>query len=246
MNIEYDPLRGQPSDSVELEGFLYQAEEYRSTDLPESTDQDLKNKVYLIQGNSSIRILHVLSKFYPKELLATEIAEIIDTHRSTVSIHCRELADLGIINLNHLPGTENKVNPTYLFSLAPEFQDEIQKFLELKLASSPKLAEINENAECLQNQDFHQLVDPTSQSVDETDEATEMGETEEFEEDQPSLSFEEQVEHGFKVLTRQLLEMQEEINELKRRLNEKPKPKKDLTELFSVFDSNNYKKGGKK
>jgi predicted transcriptional regulator len=68
---------------------------------------------------NSIRTLFGISRFSPQPVKTIDLAESLQQHRSTTSVHLVELEEVGVIVKKIESGTENKLKPTYLYSLDP-------------------------------------------------------------------------------------------------------------------------------
>lgn len=90
---------------------------------------------YQIEGKTKIAILSVLIDEFPRFVQIIELANKTDIHRSTISVHCRELLQLKVIEQEIEPKTENKIRPTYLFRICPNSINETRKFLQVKMAN---------------------------------------------------------------------------------------------------------------
>lgn len=183
--------------------------------LASSRKRSTEDPTLLITNDTQIRFLCLLNECFPEGLRSTQIAEAVHIHRSTASNNANDLLEMGLIEKSVVPGTENHVNPTLLFRISPKFKDKVQSFLDLRLKADPRLR-IAYTSDGNNSDDFA------------PSDGNELG-------SEVAESFEQQVEHGFKVLAQQILSMQREIDELKRRLNETPQEKPNLLQTLESF-----------
>lgn len=232
MSLENSPLRGQALSCMGVEDKKIDRSFDQSTPLfLDQVDQRLvENPTLLVSSDNQIRILCALSQCFPEGLKVIQISDAAHLHRSTVSVNTKELLELRLIEKSTVPGTENHINPTQVFRLSEEFRKEVQAFLSLKLRVQPELWAV---------------YPPASPSVDRLGQTTEDLETSKSDSIASQTlinqnltgSFNEQVKEGFKRIAYRMLMMQQEIDELKQRLNEKPSVQTDLSEVFDIFDS---------
>ncbi|MDJ1184517.1 MarR family transcriptional regulator [Roseofilum casamattae] len=195
-----------------------------------SSDGNLsKDPTALIANDNQIRILCTLNQAYPKSLRSTQISEAAHIHRSTVSLHSNELLELGLIEKSIVSGTERHVNPTLLYKLHDDFVQEIQAFLLTRLEAYPELwSEYTSDID-----DVVELERVEANSVSE------------------SKTFQEEVKSLFEItadqmqwIMEQMASMQEEIDMLKKRLNDDSKSKTDLKSVVSTFESLSLHRNG--
>lgn len=63
-------------------------------------------------------------------MLATELAELTELHRSTVSEHAKNILRAGVFHSCSVPGTEKKHRPTLMYDLSPDIdKDELLRIL---------------------------------------------------------------------------------------------------------------------
>ena len=228
MNVNNSPLRGQSPPYRD-----FQDRDFAQTDLflEEMEKGIVKNPTALVSNDNQVRILCVLNQCFPLALKATQISDAAYIHRSTVSVNTRELIELGLIEKTIAPGTENHINPTLLFRLSEAHKEEVQVFLSVKLNVQPHLRTVYppEPVSTETNQDTVPSVAVDSVEPEQVNAVAE----------EHVVGFEEQVKQGFKMIAERLLAMQDEIDELRQRLNEKPRPQTDLSEVFDIFASRN-------
>lgn len=145
-NVNGSSFRGQASASKDFsdENFEEDLKTAREVKSPSQKSVSKKDSLNLVQGKTPFKILYILDKCSPKKLQATEISKLSGIHRVTISGHCKELFELGVIRRDYLPGTENKVNPTYLFSTFESLKEDLTKILKLKIEKNPAIAELEE------------------------------------------------------------------------------------------------------
>lgn len=176
------------------------------------TEKTTKDPLSLVTTDTQIKALYLLYNVFPKKMKAAEIADKIFVHRSTVSTNVNDLIEIGLIDKSIVRGTENHVNPTLLFYISSHYKEKIKEFLDSKEKFNPDI--------------FKGILDDSFESVNN-----------EANEDDLSPSFEEQVKTVLVQLTQKISVMQEEIDQLKKRLDEKPKPKTDLSDVFSMINA---------
>lgn len=132
------------------------------------------------------------------------------------------------------PLQENHINPTLLFRLSETYKEEVQSFLSIKIKAQPNLWAVYPPEPTKDtNQDTVENIALDGTEPEQVDTAVE----------DYAVGFEEQVKQAFKMMGERLLAMQDEIDELRQRLNEKPRPQTDLSEVFDIFTSRNPRNG---
>lgn len=231
MTLHDTPLWGQSPSCRD-----FQDKEFRQTTLPlEHTEKTrTENPTLLISNDNQTRILCVLNGCYPGSLRATQICEATYIHRSTVSVNTRELIELGLVEKAIVPGTANHINPTLLFRLSDLYKEEVESFLSAKIKVQPNLWAVYPPEPKSDSQAPSQEPVINDVVVDETVSNTE---------EPIAISFEEQVKQAFQMMAERLVAMQDEIDELRQRLNEKPRPQTDLSGVFEIFASRSSHNG---
>lgn len=111
-----------------------------SSDQKENSPEEV---LTFVEGKTPLKILYILDKYYPKKLQSVEISKLSGIHRTTISVRCKELYELGVIQRDYLSGTEKKINPTYLFSVSKDLKRKLKNFLQLKLQLDSSLADLD-------------------------------------------------------------------------------------------------------
>ena len=135
------------------------------------------------------------------------MSKLLFLHRSTVGQNVNELISLGLVDRVILEKTKNHIKPTFLFTISPNYIKKVRNFLKVKKEIQPDL--------------FDGIVSscPEQLSLD------------------IPQSFEEQVRLLFVKLANQISCMQDEIDELKMKLNERSYSNTDLSDVVRMVDS---------
>lgn len=165
----------------------------------------------------AIRALLTLATFPTSEISSTELTEKMNQHRSTTTSQLGELTNLGVLirTIDHT--TENRANPTYLYTVNPEVN--LVEVAELFFDSLPEsqtfLATVQAKAE------REQPPLPPLQSLPRHE---------------VTIEFDSQLAQLVTALTRKVVELNERVAELELRPSspEYVLPP-DLTEAFKLL-----------
>lgn len=191
----------------------------------------MDNPTVLVTNDNQIKILNVLNQVFPRGLKSSQISEIAEIHRSTTHSNTKELEELGLLVKNVLTGTQTHKNPTLIFSISPEYKQIIDEFLELRIKLTPELRiELSQDLEVFDTS-FATIKDTSFEII-------------ENESNEIPVTFEEEVENVFiqvfeyiKELEERIFLMQQEINDLKVKSNEKPSTEPYLPKARSLAKS---------
>lgn len=191
--------------------------------------QSKKDPFSFVTTDTQVKILYLLLSYYPDELKATEIAKSIFAHRSTVSTNINELIEIGLVEKSIVKGTENHINPTLIFSISKDKKEQIEEFINIKRRLEPDLF-LSANS-----------LDATEDDSCDDSSDIDLSEVNSDKQNTQSISFEEEVGNMFIKVFEHMALMQQEIDELKMKLNEKPKPNSSFLQarsLAEAFSSN--------
>jgi|SanBayMetagenome_1026888.scaffolds.fasta_scaffold16493_2 hypothetical protein len=221
--------------------------------LDDQTNQHetLLNKIALLQQKSALKILYVIYDAFPDHLLTLQIADRADIHRSTVSVHVRDLVELGLVKQDVQAGTEKKYNPTYLFSLNPEIdREDLREIFDSKIKSDSSLAVIHKEKTVPPENAIDSeasILDLLDDSLD-TSSNTLTDQTPTEADDQPpanisASSFEEQIATLVTKMAEEIVFLQNRVSELEQIITQRSQQKQqlDLSQAMSLLDLNKKK-----
>ncbi len=216
-----------------LNNFGSQTEQYET----------LLSKIALLQHKSALKILYVIYDAFPDRLLTVQIAERADIHRSTVSIHVKDLVELGFVTQDIRPGTETKYKPSFLFGLNSEIDRKVlHEIFESKSKSDPYLTVIHKEKTVPQENP----IDSESSLFDVLEDSSPVpSETlvDQAPTTPPVSSFEEQIATLVTAMAQEIVFLQKRVSELEETINKKSQQRQqlDLSQAMSLLDLNKKK-----
>lgn len=203
----------------------------------------LYNQIALLQQKSGLKILYVLYEAYPSRLLTIEIADRADIHRSTVSVHVKDLVELGLVRQDIQAGTEKKFNPTLLFSLNSEIDREaLRQIFESKIKSDPSFGVIHKEKTVSQENPIDEesnLFDLIEDSLSTSSESL----LDQTPANSSGSSFEEQIATLVTAMAQEIVSLQKRVSELEETISQKSQQRQqlDLSQAMSLLDLNKKK-----
>jgi predicted transcriptional regulator len=171
--------------------------------------------------DGSIRTLFALSGFPEGGVRTTDIAEKLQQHRSTTNTHLIELEEVGVISKIIEAGTENRIKPTYLYSidasvdcrqLANLFEKRFPQGLLVDLLQKNPIEQAESGADQkVRALDLSSLGSPAA-----TRSATRI---ESSSPPEQSQAFESQLENLLNAMAEQIVSLQSRVTELESQLS---------------------------
>jgi len=231
--LNHQPSLNQPLPLRDFHGELSNS----SANSPNSlslSENSLEYKLDRIKKNA-VRTFFIISEIYPSEIQTLEIAKKSEIHRSTISVHVKELEELDLIEKRIVPGTENKLKPTYSYKLASSIdRQRVREIFEIKFPGDPLLGNISQSStpSFVKSDDEQQL------------DSTETAEPVALYDAQPEISnfkqpFEEQIVSIIKKMAQEIVALQNRVSELEDKLSQESRrgEQVDLTEVFTLLNS---------
>jgi predicted transcriptional regulator len=157
---------------------------------------------------NAIRTLFGIACFSPQSVKTIDLAESLQQHRSTTSVHLVELEEVGVIVKKIESGTEKKLKPTYLYSLDPSVDKvELEKLFDALFPNSPLLGEEVEN-EYPDSVSDPDVTDPIDHGFSSNDSQTKT-----------ELTFESQIATIVNAMAAQIVSLQTRVADLESQLS---------------------------
>jgi hypothetical protein len=89
---------------------------------------------------NALRTLFGIACFSPKRVKTVDLAEYLQQHRSTTSVHLVELEEVGVVSKDIELGTEKKSKPTYLYAINSSVDsNDLYYFFKSRFPNDPLL-----------------------------------------------------------------------------------------------------------
>jgi predicted transcriptional regulator len=260
-SVDDHPFSGQYSTLRDLEDRATDVAKDLLGEKSQNSEDSLEYKLPLLKKNA-VKTLYIIAEAYPNTTQATEIEKKSGFHRSTVSVHTRELGDLDLIDQQILRGTENKYKPTHLYRLKPGAdpdadREQIRRFFEAYVQKDPSLVVDPENepeedssvSDDLGNpwndeaQPWQEpkLNEPESvpDSLNVIDTEPELSPELSNEEDAEEPTFEEKVAAIINEMAQEIVSLRERVSDLEQKLHQKSRHagQVDLSQAMSLLNS---------
>lgn len=194
-----------------------------------SQDYSLEEKLARVK-KKAIRVLYALLLTHPEPCQTLGLSEVLDTHRSTVSVHINELEALDLTVRSVLEGTEKKLKPTGLYGLHPSVDhQELREIFNREFPGDPLL---NASSE-VPRQETPVIAALGLDAKTNSSEADTVSSVGDLEED----SFEQQIAQVFHRMAEEIVALQGRVTDLEVQLSQKTRRGADLTETISLLGS---------
>ena len=233
INLTDQSFLGQPSALRDFQDRAEQMVESLSNG-SRASENSLDYKLDRLKTNAVKTLFFVLTAS-PNMVQMVEIGEKTDIHRSTVSVHMRELEDLELIEKEILSGTENKYKPTYLYRLNPSVdRQRVREIFEAKFPNDPLL---NLGTQPLGSFDGEQ----TDLALESKREQT-QGESDVVEEE----GIEQKIATIINAMAEEIVSLENRVSELEQKLDQKSQSGKQVDFSQAMHLLKTMKTGGGK
>jgi len=195
---------------------------------------NLKSKLLGVRSGS-VRTLLELYKSPRGEVKTIDLAEKLGQHRSTTNTHLIELEEVGVVSRIIEAGTENRIKPTYLYSIADEvdlkeLERLFEKFFpyESPIDPPPKYAENNPDQVAMD------LKLPVPDIGSHGSPVGPVGQPQEYS---------SQLERVLKLMAEHIVALQNRVSKLESQLSVPSSPAPDLSDVLKLFSQENLTSG---